>query len=66
MSAHYTYIDDNGMEYFVYRLVGGVYGIYCARGRRTPLPYVNDTFKTAEQAQVRLNAIAAEMEWGQK
>ena len=66
MSAHYTYIDDSGIEYFVYRLVGGDYGIYCARRHLKPFPYVNDTFHTAALAQRRLNEIAADMDWGKK
>lgn len=66
MTRHYTYIDDSGMEYFVYRLVGGGYGIYCARGRLKSFPYVNTLYRTAELAQEALNSIAHETGWGRK
>lgn len=64
--SHSTYIDGDGIEYFVYRLVGGEYGIYWSRPKLKPLPFLSVRYKTAALAQMRLDMIAAEMEWRRK
>ena len=66
MTTHRTYIDDDGTEYFVSRLVGGYFGVNCARKRLRSTPYICDVYRTHEQAQAALDSIAAEMDWRMK
>ena len=60
------YIDDDGTEYFVSRLVGGYFGVNCARKRLRSTPYICDVYRTHEQAQAALDSIAAETGWRRK
>lgn len=66
MTAHITYIDDDGTEYFVCRRAGGFFGINCARKRLRSTPYICDVYRTHELAQAALDSIAAETGWGRK